>query len=223
MSESSRFRSLAVAALLASQALWAQDVLTWHNDNARTGQNLTERVLTLKNVNPKTFSRLFVIPLDGKVDAQPLYVHRLEIPHRGSRNVLFVATEHDRLYAFDADTGEQFWHAQLLKNGEKPSDDRNCGQITPEIGITSTPVIDRQLGPHGTIYAVAMSKDQAGRYFQRLHALDLQTGEEEFGGPVEILATFPGANAFDPKQYAERAALLLINGDLHHLDVALRP
>src|SRR6185437_13982412 len=173
------------------------------------------RTLTLQNVNPKTFGNLFVIQVDGKVDAEPLYVHQLEMPNRGLRNVLFVATEHDSLYAFDADTGQQFWHVQLLKPAETPSDNRNCGQITPEIGITSTPVIDRHQGPHGTIYTVAMSKDAQGRYAQRLYALDLRTGAEELDGPVEIQATFPGANAFDPKQYAERAALLLLNGVLY--------
>lgn len=193
----------------------AQDVLTWHNDNARTGQNLNERTLTLRNVNVKTFGKLFVIHVDGKVDAEPLYVHRLEVPHRGLRNVLIVATEHDSLYALDADTGEQFWHVQVLKSGETPSDNRNCSQITPEIGITSTPVIDLHQGPHGVIYAVAMSKDSQGQYRQRLHALDLPSGVEELGGPVEIQATFPGANAFDPKQYAERAALLLSNGEIY--------
>jgi outer membrane protein assembly factor BamB len=95
--------------------LLAQDVLTWHNDNARTGQNLEETTLTLQNVNPRTFGKLFVLRVDGKVDAEPLYVARTEIPHKGFRNVLFVATEHDSLYAFDADTGEQFWHVRLLK------------------------------------------------------------------------------------------------------------
>jgi outer membrane protein assembly factor BamB len=200
--------------LLVSLPGVSQDVLTWHNDNARTGQNLAEKILTLESVNPKTFGKRFVIPTDRKVDAEPLYVHHLEIVNRGFRNVLFVATEHDSLYAFDADTGEPFWHRQLLKVGEKPSDNRNCGQITPEIGITATPVIDRQLGPHGAIYVVAMSKDSQGRYFQRLHALDLRTGAEEFDGPVDVHATFPGDGAaiFDPKQYAERAALLLLNG-----------
>jgi outer membrane protein assembly factor BamB len=198
----------------------AQDVLTWHNDNARTGQNLAEEILTLQNVSSKTFGKLFVIHVDGKVDAEPLYVQRIEIPGKGSHSVLFVATEHDSLYAFDADTGESFWHVRLLKPGETPSDPRNCGQVIPEIGITSTPVIDLHRGPHGTIYAVAMTKDQQGDYFQRLHALDLQSGAEEFGGPVEIHATYPGTGAashngteiFDPKQYEERAALLLLNG-----------
>jgi len=201
----------------------AQDVLTWHNDSARTGQNLEERTLTLQNVNPRTFGKLFTIKVDGKVDAEPLYTARIEISHEGLRNVLFVATEHDSLYAFDADTGKKFWQVSLLKAGETPSDDIDCGQIVPEIGITSTPVIDLHRGPHGTIYVVAMSKDPQGHYIQRLHALDLRSGGEEFDGPAEIRATFPGTGAashggtavFDPKQYAERAALLLVNGVIY--------
>ena len=193
----------------------AQDVPTWHNDNARTGQNLAEKLLTPQNVNFKTFGKLFTIQVDGKVDAEPLYAGSVEIPNQKTRNLLFVATEHDSLYAFDADSGEPFWHVPLVGPGETPSDNRNCSQITPEIGITSTPVIDRHQGSHGIIYAGAMSKDVQGRYIQRLHALDLRTGAEEFGGPVEIHAAFPGANPFDPKQYAERAALLLLNGVIY--------
>ena len=201
----------------------AQDVLTWHNDNARTGQNLTEHTLTLQNVNAKTFGKLFTINLDGKVDAEPLYVHQLELPPHGLRNVLFVATEHDSLYAFDADTGEPFWHVRLVKEGETPSDNQNCGQVTPEIGITSTPVIDPHRGPHGTIYAVAMSMDSEGHYAQRLHAVDLATGTEELGGPTTIQGSFPGTGAvsrngvaaFDPRKYVERAALLLLNGVIY--------
>jgi outer membrane protein assembly factor BamB len=222
-------RTVRSGVLVLLLSLWhtfpalAQDVLTWHNDNARTGQNLGEKFLTPQSVNPAHFGKLFVIHVDAKVDAEPLFVHRLDIPKRGFRNVLYLATEHASLYAFDADTGEQFWRIRLLRTGEDPSDNRNCGQITPEIGITSTPVIDREAGPHGTIYAVAMSKNQAGNYFQRLHALDLETGAEELGGPVEIHATFPGTGAvshdgvaiFDPKQYAERAALLLLNGVIY--------
>ena len=211
-----------VLVLSGTSRLVAQDVLTWHNDNARTGQNLGETTLTLQNVNPRTFGKLFVLRVDGKVDAEPLYVARTEIPHKGLRNVLFVATEHDSLYAFDADTGEQFWHARLLKLAEAPSS-VHCGQIQPEIGITATPVIDRHRGPHGTIYVVSMSTDPQGSFIQRLHALDLRTGEEEFGGPVDIQARFPGNGAgsqagkkiFDPKQYAERAALLLLNGVIY--------
>ena len=201
----------------------AQHVLTWHNDNARTGQNLGEKTLTLQNVNSRTFGKLFTISVDGKVDAEPLYAARIEIANEGFRNVLFVATEYDSLYAFDADTGKQFWHVRLLKPGETPSDSVHCGQIVPEIGITSTPVIDLHRGPHGTVYVVAMSKNPQGRYIQRFHALDLRSGGEEFGGPVEVRATFPGTGAasrggtaiFDPKQYAERAALLLVNGVIY--------
>jgi outer membrane protein assembly factor BamB len=211
--------ALCFCALSGASRLVAQDVLTWHNDNARTGQNLEETILTPQNVSPRTFGKLFVIHVDGKVDAEPLYVARIKIPNKGLRNVLFVATEHDSLYAFDADSGEQFWHLRLLELSEAPSS-VHCGQIQPEIGITATPVIDLHRGPGGTIYVVSLSTDRQGRFIHRLHALDLRTGEEEFGGPVDIQARFPGTGAgsqagteiFDPKQYAERAALLLLNG-----------
>ena len=223
-SQSMMLVAVLLCCLVLSRAsrLVAQDVLTWHNDNARTGQNLAEPTLTLQNVNPRTFGKLFVLRVDGKVDAEPLYVARTEIPHKGFRNVLFVATEHDSLYAFDADTGEPFWHFRLLKPAEAPSS-VHCGQIQPEIGITATPVIDRHRGPHGTIYVVSVSTDSQGRFIHRLHALDFRTGEEQFGGPVVIQARFPGNGAgsqagteiFDPKQYAERAALLLLNGVIY--------
>src|SRR5580698_8490600 len=122
-------------------------VMTWHNDNARTGQNLQETTLTPANVNPASFQRLFTIQVDGKVDAQPLYVPGLTIPGSGVHNILYVVSEHDSAYAFDADTGTQLWHVSLLGSGETTSDDRGCGQVIPEIGITSTPVIDLQTGP----------------------------------------------------------------------------
>ncbi|MGH9377955.1 MAG: pyrrolo-quinoline quinone [Terriglobia bacterium] len=210
-------------AVLGAPELRAQNVLTYHNDNARTGQNLDERILSPHNVSSSIFGKLFVIRVDGKVDAEPLYVRRLEMPHRGFESVLFVATEHDSVYAFNADTGKLFWRARLLKPGETPSDPRNCTQVIPEIGVTSTPVIDLKSGPHGTIYVVAMSRNTEGRYFQRLHALDLSTGTEEFGGPVDIQASFPGKGVgsrggkmiFDPKQYEDRAALLLSNGVIY--------
>jgi outer membrane protein assembly factor BamB len=208
-------RTVVLALAVWVSGAGGQDVLTWHNDVARTGQNLQELTLTPANVNTKSFGKLFVIRADGKLDAEPLYVHGLQMPNRGTRNVLFVATEHDSVYAFDADSGQQFWHVVLLRAGETTSDDRNCSQITPEIGITATPVIDRQQGAHGVLYAVAMSKNAQGRYRQTLHALDLQSGTEQLGGPVEILTTYAGAPAFDPKQYAERAALLLVNGTLY--------
>jgi hypothetical protein len=194
-------------------------VLTYHNDNMRTGRNPGESTLTLKNVNSNTFGKLFVISTDGRVDAQPLYVPNVSITGKGTHNVLFVATENDTVYGFDSDSGSTLWQVTMLASGEVPSDNRGCGQVSPEIGVTSTPVIDPAAGPHGTIYVVAMSKDSSSNYHQRLHALDITTGTEEFGGPVEIVAQYPGTGdnsqngyvIFDPKQYKERASLLLLN------------
>jgi hypothetical protein len=194
-------------------------VLTYHNDNMRTGRNLSETLLTLKNVKSTTFGKLFVIPTDGLVDAQPLYAPDVSIPGNGTHNVLFVATEHGTVYGFDADSGSALWHVTTLAAGEASSDNRGCGQVTPEIGVTSTPVIDLTAGTHGTIYVAAMSKDSRSNYHQRLHALDITSGAEEFGGPVEIAAQYPGTGdnsqggyvIFDPKQYKERAGLLLLN------------
>jgi hypothetical protein len=199
-------------------------VLTYHNDKARTGQYLSEKVLNPGNVNFLKFGKRFVLGTDGKVDAQPLYKSRVSIPARGIHNVLYVATEHDSVYAFDADVGgAALWRVSMLKSGETTSDDRGCDQVTPEIGITATPVIDPGAGPHGTIYVVAMSRNGSGDYFQRIHALDMTTGAEEFGGPATINASFPGKGdnsnglmvIFDPAQYKERPGLLLLNGTVY--------
>jgi len=200
-------------------------VLTYHNDNARTGQNLNETILTASSVNSSNFGKIGTLPVIGLVDAEPLYVPNLIIngaPH----NVVFVATEHDLVYAFDADTFVQLWQASVTA-GESPSDKRNCDQVTPEIGVTSTPVIDLSAGPNGTIFLVAMSKDSGGHYHQRLHALDLVTHAELDGGPREIQATYPnlrGQTTFDPGEYEERSGLLLLNGVIYlswtsHCDV----
>ena len=201
----------------------AVDVSTFKYDVARTGQMLTETNLTPSNVNSNSFGKVGFFPVDGKVDAQPLYLSQVNIPGQGTHNVLYVVTEHDSIYAFDAASGATLWKVSALKSGETTSDNRSCGQITPEIGITSTPVIDRTRGPHGVIYVVAMSKDGSGNYFQRLHALDITTGAELLGGPAAIQASFPGTGdgsvngqvIFDAKQYAERAALLLLNGNIY--------
>jgi hypothetical protein len=198
----------------------ANAVVTYHNDNARTGKNLNETTLTLANVNATSFGKLFVIATDGKVDAQPLYLPNLNTPSHGTHNILYVASEHGTVYGVDADTGSAVWQVSTLLSGEKPSDDQGCSQVTPEIGVTATPVIDSSAGPHGTIYVVAMSKDGSGNYHQRLHALDVTTGAEQFGGPQEIQASFPGKGdnssggsvAFAPGKYEERAGLLLVNG-----------
>jgi hypothetical protein len=196
------------------------DVLTYHNDIARTGQNLNETVLTASNVTSAKFGKLGFYSVDGLVDAQPLYASSVAVPSNGTHNLLIAATEHDSVYAFDADTGATVWQKSMLKSGETTSDNRGCSQVVPEIGVTSTPVIDRTSGTNGVVYVVAMSKDGSGNYHQRLHALDLALGTELFSGPAEIQATYPGTGdnsngtsvMFDPGQYEERAGLLLMNG-----------
>jgi outer membrane protein assembly factor BamB len=200
----------------------APDVTTYHYNVARDGLNAKETILTQANVNSAQFGKVGFDTVDGKVDAQPLYLANVAIGGQ-QHNVLYVATEHDSVYAFDADSGAQIWKTSILGSGETTSDNHGCSQITPEIGITSTPVIDRKQGPNGTILTVGMSKDASGKYHQRLHALDVTTGEEISGSPTEIAATYPGTgdNAqngnviFDPSQYAERAALLLLNGNIY--------
>jgi hypothetical protein len=207
------------ATLTVTATSSSTDVLTYHNDIARTGQNLTETVLTTTNVASSTFGKLAIYSVDGKVDAQPLYASNIAVPGNGTHNLLIVASEHDTVFAFDADSGTKLWSTSMLKAGETTSDVRNCSQVSPEIGVTATPVIDRAGGPNGVVYVVAMSKNGTA-YYQRLHALDLALGTELFGGPVEVRATYPGKGdnsngtdvVFDPAQYKERAGLLLLNG-----------
>lgn len=137
----------------------ATNVLTWHNDAARTGQNLIETQLSPANVNSTNFGKLFQINVDGKVDAQPPIVSNVTSPNKGVHNVVIIATEHDTVYCCDADDGTVLWTASMLKTGEVPSEAVNgCSQVSPEIGVTATPVIDLTSGPHGTIYLTAMSK-----------------------------------------------------------------
>ena len=203
------------------------DVLTYHYDNQRTGQNLNETALTPANVNSTKFGKLGEFPVDGRVDAQPLYLSQVTIGGQ-KKNVLYVATEHGSVYAFDADSVSGtnsviLWKTSTLGGGETPSDRDSvlgCGQIGKEIGITATPVIDRT---RNAIYVVVASQAGISAYFQRLHALDLSTGKELFGGPKDITATYPGMGdnssggivVFDPKQYKERPGLLEINGKIY--------
>jgi hypothetical protein len=193
------------------------DVVTYHNDVARTGQNLNETALTLDNVNSSAFGKIGFFSVDGKVDAEPLLLAGVNLGSQGTHDVLFVATEHDSVYAMDAASGKVYWKVSLIGSGETTSDNRSCDQIVPEIGITATPVIDRA---NNVIYVVAMTKDGSGNYIQRLHALNLTNGGEANGGPVAIQASFPGTGDgssggtlhFMPGQHAERAGLLLLNG-----------
>jgi hypothetical protein len=221
-------KPLLVAALVgtvtvASGARSQVSVLTYHNDNARTGQNLAETTLTPSNLDIHHFGKLFTQAVDGFVFAQPLYLSNLAMPGRGIRDVVFVATEHDSVYAFDADSNlgtssKPLWHAVLLPTGATPVPNPDTGSwdIVPEIGITGTPVIDETTG---TLYVVAKSKENGG-YVQRLHALDVTTGAEKLGGPVRISGWFVGIGdgsvngtlTFDPLRQHNRSGLLLSNG-----------
>jgi hypothetical protein len=202
---------------------FSQDVLTYHNNNARTGLNSSETMLTLTNVNSTLFGKLFTLTVDGLVDGEPLYLSAVPIQGSGTHNLLIVVTENDSVYAFDADTGTAIWHISTLESGETPSDDRGCSQVEPVIGITSTPVISRPAGSNGVIYTVAMSKDSSKNYYQRLHALDATTGNELYSGPVTIAAKYPGSGdnssggyvIFDPAQYKERSGLLQIGNTIY--------
>jgi uncharacterized repeat protein (TIGR01451 family) len=195
---------------------------THHNDNLRTGQNLNETVLTPTNVNSATFGKLLSYSLDGLSIASPLYVAGVTIPGQGVHNVVYVATEHDSVYAFDADgiSAAPLWQRSFLGPGVTtvpPDDTGECCDISPEIGITGTPVIDSSTG---TLYVVGKTKEGASTYVQRLHALDLGTGVEKFGGPVVIQAAVPGNGngstggqiSFDPLLQNQRPSLLLNNG-----------
>src|SRR5579863_1159376 len=202
-----------------------EDVPTFHNDAARTGQNLNETILTPANVNSATFGKIGFLPVDGQVDAQPLYLSDVSIAGGSAHNVLYVATEHGSVYAFDADSGAILWQKSLVASGEMPALNHGCNPAAAEIGISATPVIDRTRGPNGELYVVAASMDAAGNYFQRLHALDVATGAELQGGPTTIqpaasqvtsvIDKSPGLNAatvFDPSQSQAGSALLLLSG-----------
>jgi hypothetical protein len=200
---------------------------THHNDNFRTGRNLNETVLTPANVSATTFGKLFTYPLDGIAYASPLYVANVNIPGQGFHNVVYVATDHDTVYAFDADglSGTPLWRESVIDPVAGVTT-VPCGDagpycdMSPVIGITGTPVIDPTTG---TLYVVAKTKEVSGtttNYVQRLHALDITTGAEKFGGPVVLQASVPGVGtgsqggrvAFVPLRQNQRPALLLSNG-----------
>lgn len=224
-------RSVALCLMLMGASQVAAQVLTSQYDNARTGATLKETVLTPANVNAAGFGKLFSFPVDGDVYAQPLFLPRVEIPGKGIHDVIFVATEHDSVYAFDAagQPSEPLWHVSFLNSGAGitpvPARDVACPFIAPDIGITPTPVIDPQTG---TLYVLARTKEShgtlsAGRYAQKLHALAITTGVEKFGGPVEIKASVKGKGAggpngevaFDPLRELPRAGLLLSKGQVY--------
>src|SRR4051812_20384277 len=176
---------LAVASLAPAQLL----VTTAQYDNGRTGANLRETVLTPRNVNPAQFGKLVSVPVDGDVYAQPLYVPKLEIPGKGVHDVVFVATEHDSVYAFDATMQPltPLWRISFLGPGVTavPDTALHCPFLSPEMGITGTPVID----PASRTMYVLVRTMERDLFYQRLHALDITTGAERPGSPVLIRAS----------------------------------
>jgi len=200
-------------------------VTTSQYDNARTGADVRETILTSRNVNANQFGKVFALHVDGDVYAQPLYLPQIAIPGKGTHNVVFIATERDSVYAFDADAPSQtpLWRATFVDSskGIEPltPEDVRCPFIVPSIGITSTPVID---AASGTIYVLARTQEH-GNYFQKLHALDVATGAEKSGSPVAIKASSPHKTLglvsnpvdFDARSENPRAALLLSSGKVY--------
>ena len=217
-----------VLAFAAAYSVRAQHVTTSQYDNARTGANLNETRLTPLNVNAQHFGKLFSFPVDGDVYAQPLFLGGVEIPGKGRHDVLLIATEHDSVYAFDAygNPRTPLWQVSFLQDGftTVPARDAQCPFIEPEIGITSTPVLDAKTG---TLYVLARTRDRLGMlsniYAQRLHALAVTTGVEKLGGPVGIHASMRGTGtgskdgtvSFNSLRENPRAALLLNRGSVY--------
>ena len=202
------------------------NVLTWQYNNGRTGQNLHETILTTTNVNATTFGKIFTYPVDGNIYAQPLYVGQLTVTGKGVHNVIFIATENDSVYAFDADSATlnptPLWYTNLTSPPNVIPypclDNHTACTIYPTVGITGTPVIDRQTN---TIYVVARTKEiVSGQsnpfYYERLHALDLRTGKEKPGSPATICGDYAHTGQgcafttglFDPVMDGQRPGLL---------------
>jgi Ricin-type beta-trefoil lectin domain len=215
----SRNRLALIAAIVLSTSVsllpppaTAADVLTQHNDQWRTGSNLSETALTPSNVNVNNFGKLFSYTVDGHVYAQPLLVSGLSIAG-GTHNVCYIATMEDSVYAFDADSNTTFWHVVFTGGNITPVPivditGNNNLNIHGDVGILSTPVIDRA---SGTIYVLARTKDTSNStYIQKLHALNILTGAEKFGGPVTI-----AASGFNTKLQSQRPGLGLSNGNVY--------
>ena len=237
------FCAWAILFVVCPTAQSQTNVTTHHNDISRTGANTSETVLTPQNVNTTTFGKLFSHSVDGQVYAQPLYVAGVTLGAGTAQagtthNVLFVATEHDSVYAFNADTNSgananPLWQISLLDAAHgatagattMPSSDVGQAALVPEMGITATPVIDTTTH---TIYVLGVTRESVGTgcstssscYVHRFHALDITTGAEKFGGPAVLSASVPGTGtgssggmlAFDPKWHLSRPGLLLLNG-----------
>ena len=219
------FLAFAVCCTLQSFTSFAQqNVLTYHNDNQRTGQNLNETILTPANVNQAQFGKVFSFNVDGYVVGQPLYLQNVLVPNLGAHNVIYVATLHDSVYAFDADSGTTnsgaaLWQVSFINPAAGITSvnavDAGCNNVTlfTEQGVIGTPVIDPA---SGTMYLIAKTQEN-GTYVQRLHAMDTATGQEKFGGPVVISASAPGSGDggatvnFDALGQMSRTGVLLLN------------
>ncbi|SPE58806.1 PA14 domain protein (fragment) [Verrucomicrobia bacterium] len=212
-------------------------VLTQRNDSTRQGLNTNETILTPANVNTNSFGKLFSYSLDGYEVAQPLVLPNVAIPGKGVHNVVFAATEHDSVYAFDADgnggpNAEPLWHISFINpnagiytiNATADLASIAGGFVGPELGISGTPVIDPVTG---TLYVIAITKEVVNNvtnFFNRLHALDVTTGAEKFGGPVAIQGSVPGVGdgndgmghvPFVALKHHNRPGLLLNNGTVY--------
>jgi hypothetical protein len=222
------FRSVCVISFLAlfvfvidvDLARGQASMLTHHNDVARTGQNLSETILTPANVNANSFGKLFIQKVDGSIVGQPLYVPNIQFSNGTIHNAVYVTTQHDSVYAFDADNNlganaSPLWTVNYPKSIPDDASHYGCG--TPgytEIGVMGTPVIDPA---SKTLYLVSKTLENDQYYF-RLHALDLSSGAEKFSGPVEISATVQtsmGPIDFTAAVQLQRPALLLLNGSLY--------
>ncbi len=221
----------ALFALLPRSAPAQVNVWTYHYDNARTGQNTNETILTLANVNTNSFGKLFTQPVDGYVYAQPLYVAGVTVTNKGLHNVIFIATEHDSVYAFDADDNNgpnaaPLWHTNFTNPAAGittvPSGDVGSADIVPEIGITSTPVIDLSTD---TIYVEAKTKQVVGAttsYHHRLYALDIASGLERTNRLIAASVSGSGDGndgaghvPFNDLRQMNRPGLLLHNGVIY--------
>jgi hypothetical protein len=231
--------------MLEGREMLANDVLMYHNDPAGTGQASGESLLSAQNVNAGQFGKLFLAPLDGEVYAQPLYIAGVQITsgdQRGSHDVVIAATEHDSLYTIDARSGATLWKASFIDPARNittvPSSDVLSESISPELGVTSTPVIDPSTG---TVYVEARTKEIHGgqtHYVHRLHAIDISSGSEKLGGPLVLADTIlnsdgsysyvsgPAINGtgdgaiggvitFNAVRQHQRAALTLANGTVY--------
>ena len=226
----SRFRQYAAAAVVF--CAWAEgsaqvSMLTYHNDNARTGQNLSETILVPANVSQNQFGKLLSYGVDGYVVGQPLYLPNVSIPNQGVHNVVYVVTMHDSVYAFDADSTNSnrspLWQVSFIDSAMGITtvsiEDAGCPNVTHfiEHGIVGTPVID---SGSGTLYLIAKT-EESGTFVQRLHALDVGTGQEKFGGPVVISASVLGTGdgstsvAFNALNQMSRPGLLLLNHTIY--------